>query len=65
MAIKQLPAELLAHEPQIPWAEVAGMRDRLAHRYIDTSHAIVRATIDHDIPELRAAVARLAEITGA
>jgi len=41
------------------------MRDRLAHRYFDTSHAIVRATIDHDIPELRAAVARLAEITGA
>ena len=35
------------------------MRDRLAHRYFDTSHAIVRATIDNDIPELALAVHRL------
>ena len=35
------------------------MRDRLAHRYFDTSHAIVRATIDNDIPELDLAVHRL------
>lgn len=62
-AIKQLPAELLAQEPQIPWAEIAGMRDRLAHRYFDTSHALVRATVDNDLPELRAAVARLEEVT--
>jgi len=26
-AVKQLPTDLLEHEPQIPWAEVAGMRD--------------------------------------
>jgi uncharacterized protein with HEPN domain len=32
---------LLEHEPDIPWKEVAGMRDRLAHRYFDTSRAIV------------------------
>ncbi len=35
------------------------MRDRLAHRYFDTSHAIVQATIDNDIPELDLAVKRL------
>ncbi len=35
------------------------MRDQLAHRYFDTSHAIIQATIDSDLPPLSAAVRRL------
>jgi len=35
------------------------MRDRLAHRYFDTSHAIVAGTVENDLPELEKAVARL------
>jgi uncharacterized protein with HEPN domain len=35
------------------------MRDRLAHRYFDTSRAIVSATVSEDLPELTAAVRRL------
>ena len=35
------------------------MRDHLAHRYFDTSHAILQATVDHDLPELLAAIHRL------
>ncbi len=58
-AVKRLSPELLESEPDLPWEEIAGMRDRLAHRYFDTSHAIVRATIDNDIPELDLAVRRL------
>jgi len=38
------------------------MRDRLAHRYFDTSHAILQATVDHDVPELEAAVENLMAI---
>ncbi|HSK54089.1 MAG TPA: HepT-like ribonuclease domain-containing protein [Jiangellales bacterium] len=59
-AVKGLSGQLLASEGSIPWAEVSGMRDRLAHRYFDTSHALVQATVDHDLPELEAAVNRLA-----
>lgn len=58
-AVKRLGPALLASEPDLPWEEIAGMRDRLAHRYFDTSHAIVQATIDNDIPELGLAVQRL------
>ena len=54
-----MSAVLLATEPDLPWAQVAGMRDRLAHRYFDTSHAIVHGTADHDLPVLAAAVERL------
>lgn len=61
-AVKALPADLLDHEPNLPWPQIAGMRDRLAHRYIDTSHAIVGATVTEDLPELEAAVRRLREV---
>lgn len=57
-AIKDIDPGLLAVEPDIPWQDVAGMRDHLAHRYFDTDHAIVAATLDHDLPPL-AAVERL------
>jgi uncharacterized protein with HEPN domain len=61
-AVKDLPPDLLAHEPSIPWSEVARMRDHLAHRYFDTSHAVVQGTLDHDLPELTAAVIRLLQL---
>ena len=60
-AIKDLPPELLATEPDIPWQDIARMRDRLAHRYFDTSHSIVAATVANDLPLLEAAVSRLVE----
>jgi uncharacterized protein with HEPN domain len=60
-AVKALSAELVASENELPWTQIAGMRDRLAHRYFDTSHAIVRATVSEELPELEAAVRRLAE----
>jgi uncharacterized protein with HEPN domain len=63
-AVKALPAELLATEHEIPWNEVGQMRDRLGHRYFDTSHAIVAATIEGDLPELESAVRRLSERIG-
>ena len=55
-AVEALPAELLDTEPGIPWRQVAGMRDHLAHRYFDTAHAILQATVDDDLPELERAV---------
>ena len=58
-AIKALPADLVETEPTIPWADVAGMRDRLAHHYFDTEHSIVAATVAHDLEPLEAAVTRL------
>jgi uncharacterized protein with HEPN domain len=58
-AVKVIDPDLLAREPDIPWLDVAGMRDHLAHRYFDTAHTIVRATVAEDLPPLAAAVKRL------
>jgi uncharacterized protein with HEPN domain len=58
-AVKDIDPALLATEPEIPWTDVAGMRDHLAHRYFDTAHSIVRATVEEDLPPLVAATERL------
>jgi uncharacterized protein with HEPN domain len=61
-AVKALPPELLGTQPGIPWRQIARMRDHLAHRYLDTAHAILQATVDDDLPELERAVGALAKI---
>jgi uncharacterized protein with HEPN domain len=60
-AVKALPLGLLDTQPAIPWRQIARMRDHLAHRYFDTAHAILQATVDDDLPELERAVHEMAE----
>jgi uncharacterized protein with HEPN domain len=59
-AVKALPAELLDTQPAIPWSQIARMRDHLAHRYFDTAHVILQATVDDDLPELERAIQAMA-----
>jgi uncharacterized protein with HEPN domain len=49
-AVKALPDDLLATQPSIPWRQIARMRDHLAHRYFDTAHAILQATVEKTCP---------------
>jgi uncharacterized protein with HEPN domain len=58
-AVKALPADLLDTESAIPWSQIARMRDHLAHRYFDTSHAILQATVEEDLPDLERAISNL------
>ena len=63
-AVKDLDADLLAQQPQIPWREIAAMRDQLARCYFDTSHAIVHHTVTADLAVLTAAVHVLVDSLG-
>lgn len=60
-AVKALPDDMLSSQAAIPWAQIARMRDHLAHRYFDTDHSVLRATVDNDLPELEHAVRAMAE----
>lgn len=60
-AVKALPDDLLATAPSIPWHQIARMRDHLAHRYFDTAHAILRSTVDDDLPDLERAIQALSQ----
>jgi uncharacterized protein with HEPN domain len=58
-ATKNLSAELRAANPEIPWRQIAGMRDVLIHDYLKVNLARVWSTVDTDLPPLRATVLRL------
>lgn len=45
-AVKGLSADNLTTEPNLPWAQIAGMRDRLAHRYFDTPSGAAAARVE-------------------
>lgn len=58
-AVKALPENLTSTEPDIPWRQIARMRDHLAHRYFMTELAILQSTIEEDLGPLRDAVDRM------
>jgi len=64
-SVKHMPEEARALRPDIPWTKIAGIRNRLVHRYFTVRHsAIVNICANHLIP-LRDALREIAELTGA
>lgn len=48
--------QLLPARPEIPWKQVMGMRDHIAHGYFDINSDLVWDTIQNDLSPLLAAV---------
>ena len=51
-AVKRLSTEFRSANPGIPWAKMAGMRDRLIHAYDTVDLEAVWTTATTDIPDL-------------
>ncbi len=47
-AVKNIPDELTKEYPQIPWSEIAKMRDVLTHHYFGVDDRGLWDTIDED-----------------
>ena len=50
-AKRVLPETRVAH-PDIPWRDIAGMRDKLVHDYFGVDVEMVWETVQADLPEL-------------
>jgi len=50
-AAAQVSEDVRRANPDIPWREIVGMRNRLVHGYFDIDLPLVRDTIQQDIPE--------------
>lgn len=59
-AVKQLSVETRARRPEIPWKQIAGMRDRLTHAYFGVDLGLVWRVVERDIQPLETAVLALA-----
>ena len=55
---KNIPDNLLATQPDIPWREIKGFRDVLIHRYFDVQLPIIWDAVEQ-LPALQAAVQAL------
>jgi len=52
-ASKQVPEEIRAKHSDVPWREMAGMRDKLIHFYFGVDEALVWQTITNKIPDVK------------
>lgn len=58
-AVKHLDASTRESTPEIPWADVAGLRDLIAHEYFRIDIHRVLEIAERDLPPLEGAIDRL------
>jgi uncharacterized protein with HEPN domain len=58
-AVKQLPEDFKDSHPEIPWAQMAGMRNRIVHDYAGVDLEIIWQVITHALPDLAARISKI------
>ncbi len=60
-AVKGISEQTRALEPDVPWRQIAGMRDKLIHEYFGVDLALVWDVVERELPVLRPQIADLAD----
>jgi uncharacterized protein with HEPN domain len=60
-ATKQLGDELRSQYPDVPWRDIAGIRDKLIHEYFAVNLEIVWKTVHDDFSEVKPEIRRIIE----
>ena len=58
-AAKNVPREVRREYSDVPWSEMAGMRDKLIHGYATIELRIVWMTVTDELPSLKPQVASM------
>ena len=58
-ATKNVPDPIRQKYPQVPWRDMAGMRDRIIHGYFAVNYSIVWDTLKNRIPALQPIVEQI------
>lgn len=56
------PDFLTSNFPEIPWIDIIGMRNRIAHGYFELDADIVLDTVKNGVPTLKSAILKAIEI---
>jgi len=60
-AVKKVPAAVRQKNPEVPWKDMAGMRDRLIHGYFGVDNEIVWKTANEFAPKMRIEIEAILE----
>ena len=63
-AVKQIPDEIRQNYSQVPWKEMAGMRDKLIHFYFGVDYHLVWKTITERLPQVKQEIQRVLQKAG-
>jgi len=63
-AAKNIPEQIRTKYPDVPWKQMAGMRDKLIHEYFGVDLEILWKTAKDDVPQLKTAVSKVFEDMG-
>lgn len=58
-AAKHIPKSVSDKAPDVPWKEIVGMRNKIAHEYFGINIKIVWDTAKHYLPKLKKKVAAI------
>ena len=58
-ATKNIPEDVKAQYNEVPWKEMAGMRDNLVHFYFGVKHELVWTAVKNRIPAIRPLIEKL------
>ena len=58
-AASHVSSSMRESQPDIPWREIVGMRNRLVHVYFDIDIGLVWRTVQEDLPALIAQLERI------
>ena len=58
-AVKNIPDDFRAKYPDIPWRQIAGMRDVLIHAYFGVNLRRVWKVIKEDLPEIKLKILKI------
>ena len=58
-AVKALSRELLTRDPSIPWTQIAGFRDVLAHSYFAVDTSVIWDAASQKAPALKISCEKL------